>query len=207
MADRSVRAIHVARATIARLRAGAREHGFASCEGAIGTDLLAALRAEAVARAAGAHTAVRVDATPYAARLADLGDEARSFLRSPSTLELLGAVFDEPLALSERSSSYTYYGPGEFLGRHVDKPVECAVTLILYVDAASPDPLAPNSGLSLRIYGELGADEATPAPRSVIPTRVGALVVGRGSRYWHERPPLLPGEQVAALTACFALGS
>ena len=40
--------------------------------------------------------------------------------------------------------------------------------------------------------------------RLTIPTHTGGIVVGRGSKFWHERPMLEKGEQVAALTGCYS---
>lgn len=187
------------------LRASVGEYGFAYLENALGDELKAALRAEAAAQSGNAHSAIESRAIPYKARIADLGDDALSFLRSPSIMQLLNALFEEPLTLSEDASCYTFYGPGDFLSLHRDRPIECAATLIMYLDAASPDPQSPWTGLSLRVFGKHG--EKAAEPRLIIPTRIGTMVVGSGSRYWHERPPLQPDERVIALTACFAAAS
>jgi len=56
-------------------------------------------------------------------------------------------------------------------------------------------------GLSLRIFND--GETCAAEPCAVIATRVGTVVVGRGSSFWHERPVLQPGERVVALTACF----
>jgi hypothetical protein len=186
------------------LRASVSEYGFAYLEDALG-DELTALRAEAALKRDNARSAIESSAIPYKARIADLGDDALSFLRSPSIAQLLNALFDEPLTLSEDASCYTFYGPGDFLSLHRDRPVECTATLILYLDAASPDPHSPLTGLSLRVFGEHG--EKAAEPRLIIPTGIGTMVVGSGSRTWHERPPLQPDERVIALTACFAAAS
>jgi hypothetical protein len=203
MRDAQVYKIRRTTETVVSLRADARECGFAYLENALDDELLATLRAEASAQSVGAFSAIKGDSSPYKAHLADLGDEARSFLRSPPIVQLLQAVLEEPYALSEHASCYTYYESGDFLGLHRDRPVECAATVIVYLDVASPDPQSAQTGLSLRIFGEHGAQ--TTGPRAVIPTRSGTLVVGRGSRSWHERPPLQAGERVVALTACFAV--
>ncbi|MHB1075334.1 hypothetical protein [Thiobacillus sp.] len=211
------------------LRASVSEYGFAYLEDALGDELKAALRAEAAVKSGNARSAIESSAIvggsglapghsrgnarsaiessaiPYKARIADLGDDALSFLRSPSIVQLLNALFEEPLTLSEGASHYTFYGPGDFLSLHRDRPVECAATLILYLDATSPDSHSPLTGLSLRVFGEHG--EKAAEPRLIIPTRIGTMVVGSGSRTWHERPPLQPDERVIALTACFAAAS
>ncbi|MGA7181152.1 MAG: hypothetical protein WBX11_16420 [Thiobacillaceae bacterium] len=191
--------------TLLSLRASVSEYGFAYLEDALGDELKAALRAEAVAGSDSARSAIESDTIPYKARIAELGDDALSFLTSPSIVQLFQAMFEEPLVLSKDASCYTFYGPGDFLSLHRDRPVECVATLIAYLVAASPDPQSPQTGLSLRVFGE--QSEKAAEPRLVIPTRIGTLVVGRGSRFWHERPPLQPGEHVIALTACFAAAS
>lgn len=94
------------------LRASVGEYGFAYLENALGDELKAALRAEAAAQSGNAHSAIESRAIPYKARIADLGDDALSFLRSPSIMQLLNALFEEPLTLSEDASCYTFYGPG-----------------------------------------------------------------------------------------------
>ena len=201
MKDTGAYEICVAAETLSSLRAGAREFGFVPLENALSNELMAGLRAEALAQRAIARPALGTDTNPYKSHIAELGDFAQSFLTGSSVARLLQAAFEQPFALSEHASCYTYYEPGHFLGRHRDRPVECAATLIIYLDAASPDPQSAQTGLSLLIFGEDGAGGTEP--RAVIPTRIGTLVVGRGS-FWHERPLLQPGEHVVALTACFS---
>ena len=77
-----------------------------------------------------------------------------------------------------------------------------AATLILYLEADSPDPKNLKTGLQLKVYGR----DITEGHVAIanIPTRRGTLLVGYGSQFWHERPRLLGGESVTALTACFA---
>jgi hypothetical protein len=186
------------------LRAGARELGFVHIEDALTNELMDGLRAEASAQKAVARPARGTLANPYSSHIAELGDFAGSFLADSSVIRLLQAVFEQPLALSKLASCYTYYEPDSFLSRHRDRPAECAVTLIVYLDAESPDPQSLQTGLALRIFGQ--GDAGTSEPSAVIPTRTGTLVVGRGSSFWHERPRLQPGERVVALTACFSAG-
>ena len=105
--------------------------------------------------------------------------------------------------MSDDASCYTFYRAGDHLGAHQDQKLACVATLILYLEAGGPDPDRPDTGLKLKVYGD-----TLPPDRVAIreiPTRVGRLVLGRGSEVWHERPRLLDGEYVAALTACFAL--
>jgi hypothetical protein len=179
----------------------AKEFGFAHLEDALSAELMASLRAEALAQSTVALLAEGTNANPYRSSIAGIGDFAKSFLTGSAVARLLQATFEHPFVLSEHASCYTYYGPGNFLSRHRDRPDACAVTLILYLDAVSPHPQSTQTGLELRVFAEESAIE----PSVVIPTRIGTLVMGRGSRFWHERPLLQTGERVVALTACFSV--
>jgi hypothetical protein len=184
-----------------RLRFGVSEFGFASLEDALDDELLAALQAEAAEQRSVTLRAEEDGKVPYRARLASLGEVARSFLSSEATRELLCAVFDKAFVLTDDASCFTYYSGGDYLGVHRDQQDGCMVTLIVYLDVASSDPRLPRSGMSLRVYGEaLPKDDE---PRLVIHTHVGSLVVGRGAHVWHERLRLREDESVVALTACF----
>jgi hypothetical protein len=193
--------IRVTTETMSSFRAYASEFGFAHLEDALSNDVMAGLRAEALAQSTVALPAVGTDANAYRSKIAEIGDFARSFLTSSAVEHLLQATFEQPFVLSEHASCYTYYGPGNFLSRHRDRSDACAVTLIVYLDAVSPDPQSAQTGLALRVFGDEG--ESRIDPSAVIPTRIGTLVAGRGSKFWHERPQLQPGEQVVALTTCF----
>ena len=187
---------------MALLRAKVREFGFGCLEDALEDALFAALRAEAAELRRAALGAKDDGAVPYQSRIGDLGEAAKAFLAGGAIADLLRAVFGEAFVLSEDASCYTYYETGDFLSAHKDRAAECAVTVILYLDAASPNPQSPDTGLALRVYA-VNLEER-PTPRIVIPTRIGTLVVGRGSQTWHERPRLQEGEYVAALTACYS---
>lgn len=186
---------------IALLRTTVQEYGFASLENAICDDLLAVLRTEAVTQHCVALSTNEDGEVPYKARLAGLGNVAKAFLTSSVTADLLHSVFGERFVLTEGASCYTYYETGDFLSVHRDRMEECAATIILYLDAISPDPQSSETGLTLRVYGVNMQEKATL--HTVIPTRIGSLVVGRGAQTWHERPRLQEGEFVAALTACY----
>lgn len=139
----------------------------------------------------------------YSAGIAALGPKARAFLGGGALAQVLRALTDQGFALTEDMSCLTVYEPGDQLGPHLDQPPErCAVTCILYLACASPDPLAEASGLQLKVYGP-ERESVQRAPRRIIRTAPGRLVLGRGARVWHERPALLAGEGVTALTACF----
>jgi|CXWL01.1.fsa_nt_gi hypothetical protein len=178
-----------------------QEFGFVCLENALDDEIMASLLAESNMKQSSARKAKENDPISYQASLADIGDTALSLLRSPFIYQILQMISDEPLALTAEASCYTYYGPGDFLSAHRDRFPECAVTVIVYIDATSPNPSSPQTGLSLRIFDEQGAD--INALRIVIPTQVGSLVIGHGSRVFHERPTLQKGEYVIALTACF----
>lgn len=186
---------------LASLRTSARALGFASLEDSVSNALLAALRHEADTQGDRAEDVTDGGDIVYHARLAKLGDTGAAFLGSAAVSVLLDSVLGRSMILSRDSSCYTYYEAGDFLGPHRDNPDDCEVTLILYLEAHSPRPDARDTGLALRVYGE--HYDAAAAPRAVIPTRSGTLVVGQGSRVWHERPRLQAGERVVALTACF----
>lgn len=189
---------------LATLRFNVKEFGFACLEHALDSELLGRLQAEATAQLDPTITAAAEGGseTGYHARIGTLGAVAKSLLKSHETATFLQAVFGEAMVLTEDASCFTYYQDGDYLGLHRDRPSACFVTMIVYLDAVSPDPEAANTGLILHVYGK--ECPAADPPRLLIPTIAGALVVGRGSESWHRRPRLQTGEHVAALTACFA---
>lgn len=195
----------------AALQRSVQTFGFADFDAAIAPATFDALRAEARASLPGAleaersaDGAERPEGAPrsYRAGITGLGPAALGFLTDAAVLQLLRDYFGGDYALSEGISCLTFYASGGHLGAHLDRPAEdCAVTIIIYLDAVSPDAAAPDTGLVLMIYGE---DEASVGEaRLRIPTRAGSIVLGRGSQVWHERPPLRPGESVVAITGCF----
>jgi hypothetical protein len=131
-----------------------------------------------------------------------LGPRAQHFLSDTETINLLSDVFGQQFELSSDRSCVTLYRAGDYLGPHVDEPAsECAVTLIVYLDVIGVGAESGATGLELRIYGPERplSLEAT----LTIPTECGAVVIGAGSKFWHERPVLEKGEQIDALTACY----
>lgn len=189
---------------LSRLRASVNRFGFGSIENALIPSSLNALVAEAEARFGEAVGAERTDDLKYRGRLVSLGPVALGLLRAPDARELLLEVFGDELQLSEGVSCLTFYSEGDHLGPHLDQPVnQCAVTIIIYLSASSPAPESSDTGLVLRVYGETITPNADA--RLSIPTRAGSIVVGRGSKIWHERPALKQGERVVAITGCFAL--
>jgi hypothetical protein len=184
-----------------RLRGSIKECGFGCVERALDDDLLERLQCEARSQVGAAVTADGDDETSYHARIGQLGPVARRLLESPETAALLQAVFGAEVVLTDNASCFTYYVGNDHLGLHRDRPSSCLVTLIVYLDAVSPDPSSVDTGLVLRVYAR--DPPANEPPAVIIPTMVGSLVIGRGSETWHERPRLQPGEHVVALTACF----
>lgn len=186
-----------------RLRRSVQTFGFGSLPNAIMQPALKALHREAQERLGLAGVAEQAGVIRYRANIAPLGTEASALLSSDETNELLFRVFRQPVALSAELSCLTIYGEGDYLGPHMDQPAtECAVTLIVYISASSTLPISHGTGLMLKVYQDEPA--AGTEPCLSIPTRSGSIVIGHGSSVWHERPPLLPGERVVALTSCFA---
>lgn len=193
------------------LRRSVQTFGFADFADAIAPATFDALRAEARASLPGALEAERsADGTEqpegaplsYRAGITSLGPVAHGFLTDAAILQLLRDYFGGDYDLSEGISCLTFYDSGGHLGAHLDRPAEnCAVTIIIYLEAVSPDPAAPDTGLVLAIYGK--DPDSVGVPRIRIPTRAGSIVLGRGSQVWHERPALRPGESVVAITGCF----
>jgi hypothetical protein len=184
-----------------RLRASIARYGFGHVRNALTPNALAALQAYSCKHRPAATRAVEKGTVSYQARLSGLDDFALSLLRSREANKLLTAVFDGAYALVTDGSCYTYYEPGDFLGAHRDSADGCMVTLILYLDAKRPWVGRASSGLELRIGGCQEAWDGEVF--HTVPTRTGTLVLGKGSKFWHERPTLRTGERVTALTACF----
>jgi hypothetical protein len=187
---------------ICRLQDSVAAFGFGYLPGSIASDVLQNLQAEARERFASSSTAEQSDGLNYRANVISLGPMASKFLAELQLIDLLTVVFGETFACADQNSCFTFYKAGDHLGPHRDEPeAECPVTVIVYLAAHSPMPRSLRTGLVLRVYGEETTSIGTP--RLTIPTRVGTIVVGRGSKVWHERPQLDIGESVDALTACY----
>lgn len=190
---------HARRDVVAQLT----ELGFAALDDAIDPGVLDRLRAEALQARAEAVCTDGDTEVPYRAHVTGMGPVARAFLAGAPTAQVLAGVFQEALVLSEDASCYTYYAEGDHLGLHRDRPQVCVSTLIVYLDVrAGQAHGAAASGLVLRVFGP-DRPQAGAAPAAVIPSRSGMVVMGWGTRVWHERPQLQPGESVTALTACY----
>jgi hypothetical protein len=176
--------------------------GFASIENALEEPALRLLSQEATLQRESLIATIDDDESSYRAEIARPGKTIRAFVADHRVAQCVAEIFDEDLVLSRNTCCLTYYGPGCQFGAHRDNADTCAATMILYLDARSPHPHHPETGLKLRIHGpSLRTDGGANAE---IPTRFGTLVFGRGARTWHERPRLRDGEYVTALTACFA---
>lgn len=187
---------------VAAMAASVRACGFGALPGGLSPEMLAALRAEAEASLGTMKRAESAAGLCYRARMCGLGPVAFSVLEGAEMSGLLGQVFGGRFMLSRHISCLTHYGSADHLGAHLDKPAEdCTVTVLLYLRARSPAPGAAETGLVLKVYGE--AEDSIGAPRLSIPTTEGTVVLGHGSRVWHERPPLQPGEDVIAITGCY----
>lgn len=176
--------------------------GFGSLTGMVNAKALSSLSQEALERRREAKLVSGEVPCFHHAHLSKLGNCGVSFLTSCLMEGLLSSLFREPLVLATDASCYTYYGPGDCLGPHLDDPDQCLITVILYVDVKSPCQRRSDTGLQLRIRG--GSGEKPGAVRAVLTTVRGMIVVGLGSEHWHERPQLQTGEHVTALTACFS---
>ncbi|MCT4334400.1 hypothetical protein MU516_16175 [Paracoccus sp. YLB-12] len=178
-------------------------YGFAALPGAVAAPALSAMRAEARAQLVDAMLAENTAGTlRYRAHLTSLGPHALSFLRSPTLIDLLARHFGSRYSLSEEISCLTRYDAGSHLGAHLDTPRDrCAATVLVYLEAEGPDPKGRETGLVLHVYGE--EPDSVASPRLTIPTVAGSIVLGRGSRIWHERPALAPEESVVAITGCY----
>lgn len=186
---------------VAQLRRSIESFGFGYLNEAIAPRVLSRLQDEAMERLGSAAFAQRTEGVRYQARIAPLGPEGEEFLFGSELLDLLFSVLGERFLPTEQSCCITYYREGDHLGLHRDQPAEeCAVTTIAYLAAHSPSPVASDSGLNLHVYGQEMGDGVL---RMTIPTIIGAVVIGRGSKFWHERPTLKNGEHVTALTGCY----
>lgn len=187
---------------VENLRLDVQKFGFAVLPNPIVSTVLRDLQEEAERGQSEASFADKNADVKYRAGIVPLGPVSLAFLRSPQLMSLLHATFSERFVLSEHRSCLTLYKPGDFLGPHVDEPpTECVVTVIACVAATASARPSRETGLELRVYGQKPGPSCKPSV--TFPTSTGAIVIGRGSRFWHERPVLKRGERVAVLTACY----
>jgi hypothetical protein len=191
---------------VEKLCLSVRSFGFGLLPGAIVPSVLRGLQHEADERVGAAKLAQTSADFKYRANITSLGPQASDFLHSQQLTGLLATIFGERFVLTENRSCLTFYREGDHLGPHLDMPAEeCVVTIIVCIAATGPAQRSPQTGLELRVYGqEMTSNRET---RLTIPTHTGAIVVGRGSKFWHERPMLRKGEQATALTGCYGLAA
>jgi len=186
---------------LSRLRRSIDDHGFGSLSQGIQPQALVLLQSEAEQSVASAQYAEQQEPFSYKASVASLGSHAKTWLCKAAE-ELLPAVFGEHYQLTLDRSCLTFYGTGCHLGAHVDQPATtCEVTIILYLSVTNIPCSPAQTGLVLNVFSGDPSESGQCVLR--IPTQVGTLVLGRGSQVWHERPELLPGESVVAITGCF----
>lgn len=196
------RQLHYGPGDVEQLCGSVRAFGFGCLPDAIAPMTLQKLQDEARERYSLAVFADQSAELSYRANLVSLGPEAAGLLSGVEARELMHSVFGQRVQLSLGVSCLTYYREGDYLGPHLDQPAEqCAVTALVYLSATGAASPASATGLVLRVYGQEAP--AGREPVLTIPTSAGALVVGRGSQVWHERPVLQPGEQVMAITGCY----
>lgn len=187
---------------LGRLCRSIRNFGFGEIRDALTSSLLSALQAEAEERFCAARQAQQSADPPYRARIVALGPKATDFFCSRETMTLLRAVFGRNFLLSAQRSTLTYYAEGDHLGPHLDKPeAECKVTLLTYLVVRRSSTVRLETGLTLRVYGQTMPDDGQPTVS--FETRSGTIVVGHGSKFWHERPRLERDEYVIGLTGCY----
>jgi len=201
-AETGLNAIDITSAQLNCLRSDIERVGFGYLDNPLADGQVASLRREAAAQRAGARRACDDGAVSYRGYLAELGAIAIGTLTGPPVGGLLDALFGRHLVLARNSSCYTYYEAGDFLSAHRDDGDDCEVTVLIYLEAVSPDPEAVGSGLQLRIHVDQGGSPG--AISQSIGTRANRLVVGRGAQIWHGRPTLNEGERVSLLSACFS---
>jgi hypothetical protein len=129
-----------------------------------------------------------------------VGRCARMLMSAPGTLQLMTLLTGERVTPSWDASCYTYYEhPGSFLGRHKDKPDECAVAMIVGLESVWPRQAPTPAGNQLRLYTE---PVGTTAPQvcTTLPNRV---LIFDGKSMPHERPALGAGQRVVIFSCCF----
>jgi hypothetical protein len=185
------------------LRGDIRRFGFGQIRDALTPSQLRALQEEAMRFVGTAMLAQQAAEPAYRARIVPLGPQASALLDSRETRRLLREVFGRRFLLSPHRSTLTYYDVGDHLGPHLDKPEEeCTVTISVYLVAQYASPPKVVTGLTLHVYGQAMPEDGRPIVS--FPTESGSIVVGHGSRFWHERPRLAEGERVIGLTGCYS---
>ncbi|MGO9545721.1 MAG: hypothetical protein ACLPPF_13125 [Rhodomicrobium sp.] len=191
---------------VEQLRHSMWEYGFGHLPDSIVPSALGRLYDEAQKRFESARTAEQKGEVNYRAKIVPLGPEASQFLCDPQMTELLFSVFGETLLPSVDVSYLIFYEEGDHLSAHLDEPdALCCVIVIVFLAASSPSSHSSRTGLVLQVFGEEMPSDRKP--RLTIQTSTGGMVIGRGSKVWHERPPLEKGEHITVLAGCFRRSS
>jgi len=176
--------------------------GFHCLPDAMSSKMLEELAREAQCRRAEAKCAVSLSADlPYSSHVAPLGPLAIHVLGTMASPALLEPVFGRQFRYCPDASCYTFFEEGDFLETHRDDASNCEVTLLFYLSASALRPDKQASGLKLSVYADGG--DAPGTLLKTIATPQGAIMFGHGSRFWHRRHRLQPGEHIWMLTACF----
>jgi len=139
----------------------------------------------------------------YSAQLTSPGPTALAFLNSEQLSDTFRTLTGCRHSLTEKMSCITVYESGDQLSPHIDQPAkDCGLTCILYLSCKSPEPLSPDTGLRLQVYGQ-EQQSTLETPVVEIASVSGHMVIGKGTLVWHGRPPLKEAETVMALTSCF----
>jgi hypothetical protein len=155
-----------------------------------------ARRGRATARRGGGGSAV-----PQRNARGRLGPVARQFLTSAQTVQFVSAVSGFRAAPALEASCYTYYDEANhFCGVHRDRPDACVVTLLVCL-AATFDGDVASPGLSLSIFGPRYRKGQRARVR--LTSIANNMIVLRGSKLFHSRARLAPGERTTILTACY----
>ncbi len=175
-----------------------REHGLLLLDGFVPQDVFETLRAEAKQARSAAWVCQRGpgDAPPLQRNhRAELGPAARALVDCDEMRALVHGVCGLSVQVSYEASCFTYYGEGDFLEAHEDRPQSCLLTFLLYVQAEWHEGVGPGPGLSLKVHA--------PGGEVSVPSKPGRALLLQGSAVPHGRPRLWPGESVSMLAACF----
>lgn len=175
-----------------------RERGLLLLDGFVPPEVFESVRAEALQARGAAWVCQRGpgDAPPLQRNhRAELGPAARGLVDCEEMRSLVHGVCGWNVEVSYEASCFTYYGEGDFLETHEDRPQSCLLTFLLYVQAEWHEGIGRGPGLSLQVQA--------PSGQVWVPSMPGRALLLRGSAVPHGRPRLWPGESVSMLAACF----
>ena len=132
---------------------------------------------------------------------AQLGAQAREFAAAGATRALLQALTGHTVVPGWSATCLTFYDrPGMHLGAHRDKEDACQYAILLYLEVEWPSQREAGPGLQLHI---MEPDDEAVALR--VTARPNRAIVLHGARLTHFRPPLVEGERLSMLNACYAV--